>query len=68
MTSGNPSTDGVSRVWVLTWMYHDRSGSGFIRAFDSEEKARALLNILLTHTGTDRAYCIDPVEIEREYP
>lgn len=61
------SCTDTTKVWVLTWMYHDRSGNGFIRAFDNEQKARDLLDLLIKHTGTDRAYCLDAVEIERDY-
>lgn len=58
--------DTKPKVWVVSWIYSDRSGSGLIRAFDSEAKARDLLDLLLKHGG-DRDYCIDPVEVEREY-
>lgn len=52
------------KVFLIHWEYHDKSDGGFIRAFYSEKKARELLNILLNHTGTDRAYFIDEVDLE----
>ena len=61
------SVSATSRVWVISWMYGDRSGTGFIRAFDSEERARDLLDLLLKHGGDGKHYCIDPVEIVREF-
>ena len=54
-------------IWVVSWIYPDRSGSGLIKAFDSEEKARDLLRILNEYTDTSRRYCLDHLEIEREY-
>lgn len=53
-------------IWLVSWMYHDRSGSGFVRAFDSEAKARDLFGLLIKHGG-EKAYCIDEIQIEREY-
>lgn len=61
------ATDDLPKIWLISWMYHDRSGGGFIRAFDNEQTARDLLNLLLKHTGSDRDYNIDAVECCREY-
>lgn len=56
-----------STIWVVSWIYYDRSGSGLIRAFESEEKARDLLKILNENCDNVRSFCLDKLEIEKEY-
>jgi hypothetical protein len=56
----------MAKIWVVSWIYGDRSGSGLIRAFDSEAKARDLLKIL-NDCGGERQYCLDALDLEREY-
>ena len=51
----------------MSWIYYDRSGSGLIRAFESEEKARDLLKILNENCDNVRSFCLDKLEIEKEY-
>lgn len=59
-------TEGT-KIWLISWLYHDRSGGGFVCAFDREDKARHFLGVLLKHGDQSKAYSIDPVEIDREY-
>lgn len=58
--------EALPKVWVVSWAYSDKSGSGLIRAFDSEETAKDLLDLLLKYGG-ERSYHIEAVEICKEY-
>lgn len=57
----------MPKIWLISWMYSDRSGSGFIRAFDNEEMARDLLGILMKYGSDGKGYCIDAVDCVREF-
>lgn len=54
-------------IYLVWWQYHDKSGSEFVRAFDNEEAANNLLDILKKHGGDGRNYQCTAVACEITY-
>ena len=66
MDNENTEADSLPKIWVVSWAYSDKSGSGIIRAFESEETAKDLLGLLNAYGG-QRGYYLEAVEICKEY-
>ena len=51
-------------IYVVWWLYHDRSGVGFIKAFDYERDAENFKDLLDKHGDPGKNYACTKVEQE----
>lgn len=46
-------------VYVITWRYHDGSGSGFVRAFIDKDMADIAMDLLMVYGDPNRKFSVN---------